>query len=306
LWVAMALRWFAEQHVDLAVVEVGAGGRFDLTNVVSPAVSVITSIGLDHTETLGPTIEEITWNKAGIIKAGAPVVTAVRDREAMEPILREAKRVGVQVIQIEDSVGPPSLPHPPGGFQLTNAKVAMAAIEQLAPIGFSATPDRIFRGLSEARIPGRLERVQTEPVVVLDGAHNPQKIASLVESMGEVIGEERPIVLLGILASKDAGEIVSLISSVASELILTRPRVLAKTGFEPRVLAELASKAGFCGAVEAAGDPRDALDLALSRSREESGRPVLVTGSLYLVGNLRGRWYPDDQIVLQRTPWPVT
>ena len=129
LWVAMVATWFARERVDLGVIEVGAGGRYDLTNVVQPAVSVITSIGLDHQATLGPTLADIAWHKAGIIKAGAPVVTAVTAPASLTPIVREAAAVGVPVIQVQPNatdVAIDTVPFTQDSARRINAAVAVA------------------------------------------------------------------------------------------------------------------------------------------------------------------------------------
>lgn len=326
IWFALLATYFARERVDVAVVEVGAGGRFDLTNVVHPAVSVVTSVGIDHTETLGATIPEIAWHKAGIIKAGAPAVTAVTDPTALAPILDEARTVGAPLIRPL-----PGLDFQPiafadgtagirlasgrefhlgmsGRFQATNAALAIEAIRALAPSGLAVPDDAIATGLGNARLPGRFETVQRAPRVVLDGAHNRQKIDALMDDLPALLPLPlggRLIVVLGVLEAKDHAGIIERVAAQTDELVLTRPRVLAKAGASPETLAEDARRAGFAGPILVEDEPVAAVETALSRADAARGDAVLVTGSLYLVGNVRGRWYPEEEVILQQTPWPV-
>ncbi|MGE3797228.1 MAG: folylpolyglutamate synthase/dihydrofolate synthase family protein, partial [Thermomicrobiales bacterium] len=162
VWMALALYWFSHERVDVAVIETGAGGRFDLSNVITPVMSVITSVGIDHTETLGSTIREIAWHKAGIIKRGVPVVTAVRDQEALDAIVHEATLTGSQVIF------PPNLSASlPGGahsksvppFQQSNLALAATTLRAMRDAGFETSEEAIEIGLTTLRLPGRFEMV---------------------------------------------------------------------------------------------------------------------------------------------------
>jgi len=318
-WFALAALAFAKNQVDVAVIEVGAGGRLDATNLVRPAVSVITSIGLDHTETLGSTIAEIAWHKAGIIKPGAPVVTGVSDPEAFAAITAEARQTGSDVIQVligrdfeileadvdcvrwQDARGRTFSTGMPGRFQAGNAALAVAAVERLHDVVVS---DHAIRGgLRSARLPGRFEVVQREPLVVLDGAHNPEKIAALAAELPRLVRSQgRLLAVVGSLAAKDHLAIIGAIASQIDALVLTSPRVLAKPSAGAADLARDARLSGFEGLIEAAPNPKMALDLAFDLALPDD--VILVTGSLYLIGNLRGRWFPDDEVVLQQTSWP--
>ncbi|HET8524376.1 MAG TPA: Mur ligase family protein [Thermomicrobiales bacterium] len=327
LWIALVAAYFAEERVDAAVIEVGAGGRFDLTNVVRPVLSVITSVGLDHTVTLGPTIADIAWHKAGIIKAGAPVVTAVRDPVALAPIFTEAGEHHVPVTRVipgetyevvaegPDGVrwrdlvqGGDYLIPMPGRFQAGNAATALAAIRALNERGFALPASTWQAGLSAARIPGRCEVVQPAPRIILDGAHNPDKIAALVDDLPVLAGRPhgaRLIGLLGMLESKEYASMISQLVPVVDDLVLTSPKVLAKPGAEVNALAQIARELGFGGTILALSDPGEALARAMALASADREDIILVTGSLYLVGNLRGQWYADEQMVLQQTPWPA-
>ncbi len=291
LWMAMVLSWFEQEMVDVAVIEVGAGGRFDLSNVVHPMVSVITEIGFDHTETLGHTIEEIAWHKAGIIEPATPVVAAVSDRTALQVIAGEVRTQGADLHRVIPT---------PGDFRRTNEATARLAVELL---GFDVDPAEFAEGFAHSRLPGRTEAVQQHPTVVLDGAHNPQKIASLAQWFAREYPRSRPVVVAGFLESKNARDMLDTLSPLASALVLTEPRIADKPASPAAMLARLVQDLDFEGSVEIEPDPAAAVELAITQSRE-TGQPVLVTGSLYLIGNVRGRWYPDDAVLLQRTPWP--
>ncbi len=328
IWVALVMVAFAQQGVDVGVIEVGAGGRFDLTNVVRPAVTTITSVGIDHVVTLGSTIAEIAWHKAGIIKAGAPVVTAVTDPVAFAAIEREAAQAGVEVIRIREGadwelvgsglsgtewedrlspVGPVIRPAVPGRYQAGNAAVALATAQAFATgYGVELSDQAIRDGLSAARIPGRFEVVRETAgtTVVLDGAHNPQKVGALVASVSDLAATAGElVVVLGALEAKQIDDMIAAIAPVAGAIIATSPRVLAKAGADADALADAIRRGGFEGKVLAEPVPADALDRGIAMAGPSG--TVLVTGSLYLIGNVRGRWYPDDEIVLQQSPWPV-
>jgi dihydrofolate synthase/folylpolyglutamate synthase len=324
-WVVLISLHFARERVDAAVIEVGAGGRFDMTNVVQPAVSVVTSIGLDHVITLGGTIPEIAWHKAGIIKPGVPAVTAVPDPEALDVITAEAAKVGAPLTRVVEGEtyevlgidlggthwrelpdGQELTTPLPGRVQAANAATAVAAVRALAGSGLPVGDEPIHSGLSRARIPGRFEIAQVRPRVILDGAHNAQKMAALAGDLPVVLAgapDAKLIVVLGVLEAKDAAQIARFLTPHVHELIVTSPRVVAKPGLAPPALEATARAAGYAGPIAVVPEPRDAIETAIGRARPLD--TVLVTGSLYLVGNIRGRWYPDDEIALQRTPWPA-
>jgi len=330
LWVALTTRWLARERVDIAVIEVGAGGRFDLTNVVHPAVSVITSVGLDHVATLGNTLSEIAWHKAGIVKTGAPAITGVTAPEALAAIEEEVATVGTTLTRVVEGVSYRILHTDrhgarwtpigtmartpdqvfvtplPGRFQVVNAALALAAVDALAARGFGVSDDALALGLRQARLPGRSETMPGGPPrVVLDGAHNPDKIVALASSLPLMVRSHRPLVVVfGALASKGAEEMLGHLLPDADAMVLTEPRVLAKSTSPPLELATMVRASEFAGPVHVESSPLAALEIA--RTLAGPGGTVLVTGSLYLVGNVRGRWYPDAEVVVQQTPWPVT
>ncbi|MGH2617486.1 MAG: bifunctional folylpolyglutamate synthase/dihydrofolate synthase [Thermomicrobiales bacterium] len=306
-WSVMTLLWFAEQQIDAAVVEVGAGGRFDATNVFDPAVSVITSIGLDHVAFLGPTLGDIAWHKAGIIKPGATAVVGVVPAEAWTVIEREVRLTGSGLVR--SSPLPPSLRGSIGmfgAFQETNAAVAVAAIDALRSRGIPISETAVRTGLSSARMPGRLEHLpRTDgPTVWVDGAHNADKINALASELRLIAGEgPLPVVVLGVLGAKDAMAIASGIGSIASAIVATEPDVVGRKSLPAPDLAAMVRESGFKGPLHVDPDPLRALLAAETMARSQQSS-VLVTGSLYLAGHVRRRWYPDADIIVQRTPWP--
>lgn len=267
LWMAMVLGWFEQEAVDVAVIEVGAGGRFDLSNVVHPMVSVITEIGFDHTDTLGHTIEEIAWHKAGIIEPATPVVVAVSDHTALKVIAGEANTQGAMLTRVIPT---------PGDFHATNAATARLAIEQL---GFEIGAAEVEEGLSHARLPGRAEVVQEQPLVLLDGAHNAQKVTSLTSWFSRVYPNARPVVVAGILGSKDARAMVQTLSALASALVFTEPHIEDKPPMSARLLTEMCQELAFDGTVLVETDPLLAVERAIELAAE-TRQPALVTGSL--------------------------
>lgn len=307
LWPALALRWFDLERVDAAVIEVGAGGRLDPTNVVRPIGSVITGVGYDHVATLGPTLADIAWHKAGIIKPGAPVVVGPLPPEAWPVVEREAAAAAVDVIRVAaETAGPPTNDDAP--FVAANHRLALATAHALAERGV-LDPSRIDPSvLSSARLPGRLEAMPQPigaPAVVLDGAHNPQKIAALRDDLDRrgAAGSPRPVIVFAALAGKATSEMLSILAPAAAGLVNTSASVLGKPAANPTELVAVARSVGFPGPAASLADPEAALDTALEIAALR-GTWVLVTGSLYLLGALRGRWYPVEAVVRQRTPWP--
>jgi dihydrofolate synthase/folylpolyglutamate synthase len=306
-WAALALAWVAESHVEIAVVEVGAGGRYDATNVVAPAVSVITSVGLDHVRSLGPALADIAWHKAGIIKRGAAAVVGDLPAEAWAVVEAVARENAVPVTHAREFTALDQAPRAMcGGFHQANARAAVATIEALRQRGVTIPDTAITAGLKTARIPGRLEPMpDAGPAAVwIDGAHNADKMAAVArEAEHRRATTPGPVIVLGLLRAKDATAIVARVARVASAIVATEPSVLGKASLPSAELAAAVSNAGFAGQVAVALDPDQALDCARSIAVSIE-TDVLVTGSLYLAGQVRRQWYPDREIVLQRTPWP--
>lgn len=319
-WVALTYLALSREQVDIAVIEVGAGGRFDVTNVIQPDVAVITSIGIDHTRSLGGTIPEIAWHKAGIIKPGRPAVTTVDDPAALAVIEQEAAEQGAALAVVAEGrdyrvlgTGPdgtelldiPSgrvfhLPLP-GTFQGANAAAAIAAARALRDLpGGPISDDAMADGLARTRFPGRMEIVQRSPLVLLDGAHNPDKMRSLRESLDRINRPQRRLLVFGCLDSHDYLEVARIIAPATDEVIVTAPKAYERASAPPETLAAEFRAAGK--PVEIIDAPSAAIAAALNRA--ETDDQIIVTGSLYLVGQVRERWYHSDDIIRACTSFP--
>jgi dihydrofolate synthase/folylpolyglutamate synthase len=325
-WGALTWLFFRHEQVDIAVVEVGAGGRYDLTNILDPTLSVITSVGIDHTQTLGTTVEQIAWHKAGIIKPGIPALSAVPDPAAQAIIEAESREVGASLSRlnlatdiVEIATGPDGTSWTDrrsgerhrmrmcGSFQAHNGQTAVDAVRILRQGGMTIGDDAIERGLQRARIPGRAEFVSNGVTVLLDGAHNPEKLAALAADIPDLFPRReggRRIGVVGLLDAKKGDEMLRALVPVVDALVLTSPQVLGKEAKAAETVERLAEEAGFGGEIVIEPEPRQALDRALVMANGALDQ-VLVTGSLYLIGNVRERWYPEPDIVAQRTPWPT-
>jgi dihydrofolate synthase/folylpolyglutamate synthase len=299
---ALAFEYFATRRVEIAVVEVGLGGRLDCTNVVVPEVAAITSIALDHTEILGDTLEKIAAEKAGIVKEGVPVVINVPERPARQVVEWQAARVRATVVPVtrvwthvsqirggrarrwsELDASPWNerlrLRVSPS-FQPENIATAVEVLAGLRGQGWKISATALKRGLEKARWPGRFEPCRREPRLWWDGAHNPAAIRGLIAQW--LAHHDRPpaVIVLALSRDKDAAAILGLLRDgfPGARLVATRTRSERAADFE--ILGGLAAVAGF--AAETAPDIVNATYRALA-SAGPDGR-VLVTGSLFAVG----------------------
>jgi len=298
LTTAMAFQYFRQEATEAAVVEVGLGGRFDATNVVTPQVSVVTNVSLEHQEYLGRTLAEIAREKAGIVKPGVPVVTATRG-DAYEVIRQAAADRRAPLISIHeaytwtiresglagqtfDLAGPArryaGLRIPLAGrHQTENAVAAIAAAEVLEAQGFRIGETAIRHGLERASWPGRLQSVSDRPQILLDGAHNPAGAQALAAFVAEHrSGLNRLILVFGVLRDKDWEAMLAPLGRLADQTILTHPP--ADRGADPH---DLVAADRYCPKVEIAADPGEGVALARSVAHPED--TILVTGSLYTV-----------------------
>jgi dihydrofolate synthase/folylpolyglutamate synthase len=268
---------FADAAVDVAVVEVGLGGRFDATTAVLPRVTAVARIGLDHTQLLGDTVEQIAFEKAGIFKPGVPaVVHAHQPPGALETLRAEARRRGAPLVVAPAAWdGPVALRGP---HQRGNAALAAAALRELARAGVPVAEESIARGIASARWPGRLEELGG---VLLDGAHNADGAAALADAL-RTLHPGRPVELVfGVLADKDHAAMLRALAPAARRLHLVAPATP-----RARAAADLEAGAAALGAAaDRHPDLRDAL--ACARRAAEDGALVCVAGSLYLVGEAR-------------------
>ncbi|MCE5262095.1 MAG: bifunctional folylpolyglutamate synthase/dihydrofolate synthase [Deltaproteobacteria bacterium] len=295
---AIAFLYFQQQKVDVAVLEVGLGGRLDATNVVTPLVSVITNISLEHRAYLGNTLVEIAREKAGIIKEGGICLTAARQKVViglLEAICRERGarlfRVGKEIRATIHRDGTFSYrgigrPHErlrsplAGRHQIANAALALAAVEQLGESGFRVAEEAVLRGLKRTRWPGRLEILRRAPMLIADGAHNPAGAATLSRALRNDFPHRRLILLFGVLGDKDYRTMARRLFPLADRVIVTRPH--SERALSPD---RLRACAGYAARVEVIEDPRSALRRALKLAGEDD--LVCAAGSLYLVGEIK-------------------
>ena len=298
LLTVMALLAFAQSSCDLAVVEVGLGGTYDATNVVTPVVSIITRLDLEHTQILGDTIESIAANKAGIIKTHVPVVTAEQEAAALAVIEATTIQQDAQLLisgrdfetsgtwrGFSWSGQRRRLDHIHAGMagphQMENASLAIAAWTCLEERGFSASDDAIRTGIGSVALPGRFERVSVEGCAwILDGAHTPLAAAALAVEVLDDVGAPIPAIV-GLLNDKHPAEFFEALAPCVSEVILTEsrnPRALPVNELAPTATAVVSQ-------VTLSGDLETSLHEA--RARAGANIPVLITGSLALVGEAR-------------------
>jgi len=298
-----AFRWFAEEEVDLAVVEVGLGGRLDATNLAEPILSLVTSISLEHREFLGDTLSAIAREKAGILRPGRPALAWVEDPEPRAALQEVAEEKGTDLrfaqdlVRIEEAgregwsgqrvrLETPKGKHDLrivllGAHQQRNLGLAVLAAETLGAGGFPKIgPDAIAAGAASCRWPGRLEVIDLADGrrLLLDAAHNTEGAAALADFLAG-LGTQVDL-LFGVLIDKDAAEMLASLAPHARRLILTTPpspRAQDPAG----LLRYLEGREG----VEVEPDPARALDRLLARD----GEVLVVCGSIYLIGEIRGR-----------------
>jgi dihydrofolate synthase/folylpolyglutamate synthase len=319
---ALALLWFAGQQVDIVILEVGLGGRLDATNVITPMVSVITNVSMDHEAHLGTTLAQIAAEKAGIVKPGIPVVSAVAADVGLEVVNRTCREKGAPLYLLDrdfhirrhadsscDYTGLSGraltgLPLPlKGDHQFANTAVALAVLDCLRQQGFVLEEERIRAGLTQVRWPGRLEyfclagadgRLIDCPAgegatgdgnlrrYLLDGAHNPAGIATLVQSLSADFPYKKLICVWASMADKDIANTLNVMAPHCHHIIFTRPEAerSATAGMLQEILpAELRDRA----------TGRESVQEALDYARQLAGADdlICIAGSLYLVGAAR-------------------
>jgi len=301
---AVACVAFAGSDIDFAIYEVGMGGRLDATNIVTPEVAVITQIDFDHEAYLGHSIEQIAAEKAGIIKPGGWVVSSAERPEARAVIARTAAAMDARLVEIDgtfqlenvrDADGcysaVVSQPHStkkiaidlqlPGRFQLRNALAALAAARLLAQRGFPLNDDSIVRGLAAARWPGRLEKLMEKPALYLDGAHNPAGARELLSFWNDHFQGRKIFLIYGAMRDKAVDEISGLLFPRVHTVILTEPR--QSRAISAEALREMTHH--HAQNLEIVSDPVQALERVFELAHSDD--VIFVTGSLYLVGDLR-------------------
>ena len=325
---AMAFDYFARQCIDFGVFEVGLGGRLDATNILQPAVCIITRIDFDHENFLGHSLREIAGEKAGILKPGIPAIMAEQLPEAREVIVKRAAALGCRVVdtandyRIEEQASEPQTPagdrNPSAGvriieicsgwsikvapslrgrFQLQNALNAVAASRILIGLEFAIPDEAVVAGIANTVWPGRLEKVESSPDLYFDGAHNPGAARELVDFVKQNFASRKIWLIYGALRDKAVDEVAGLLFPLAMHVIITEPRT-------PRSISagQLAEMVGHHAEhLSVIGEAEHALGHALRAAGPEDA--IFVTGSLYLVGQLRHHWRIRSQVAArQETP----
>jgi dihydrofolate synthase/folylpolyglutamate synthase len=291
---AMAFLQFARRQVDLAVVEVGLGGRLDATNVVQPEVAVITSIGLDHCEMLGDQLEQIAAEKAGIIKPGRPLVLGRVPAVAEEVIRAIATERGAPVRSVREEFGEEIGRYPctnlEGDYQRWNAATATLIARLLSPV-WRLTDEVVAQGLLRTNWPGRWQRLTVgERLVILDASHNPEGAQVLDANLAKLFAEtdRKPVIMAGVLGESRARALLEVIARHAREIHLVIPHQARACGYDA---LEHCLPAGFGGRVghTTVADVFPAPDRCTLGGPEDT---VVVTGSIYLIGEVFERIEP--------------
>lgn len=306
---ALAFVHFAEQAVDIAVIEVGLGGRLDATNVITPEVAVVTSISKDHEQLLGDTLEEIAREKAGVFKKGVPALTIEQPKNIIAALRAAAEEAGTKLEVLGESVdfsyrfesSPDLGPHRrvcvtsprssfehlavplPGEHQAFNCGLALAILDRLRERGFETPESKVALGLAQTTIPGRMEMAWKSPRILLDGAHNEASLTALIRSIGAHVPYDSMVMIFGCASDKDVDGLLDKIALGADKLIFT------KSSANPRAMnpRELQKRfAAISGKMTQVADTlHEAFNLA---SRAVSrGDLIVVTGSFYLVGEAK-------------------
>lgn len=281
---AIGFEYFKRQKCEWAVLEVGCGGRFDATNIIdAPVVSAITNIDYDHTHLLGRTLDKIGYDKAGIIKSGSVFYTTERRTALLSmfrSICREKNVVCNEVLC-------------PGGYVEKNQALCAAIAKH---VGVSNTS--IKAGISKAKLACRFEKVQSDPIVILDGAHNRSKIRSTVDNLSKLTYRKLHVVI-GIGESKDSAAILAQIIPLADSVAYTRYQIKDRKCAHPKELLSKSKKYIRKGAItQIFLDPMRALDHTLHHANKKD--VVLVVGSFFLAGELRKHWYSEKSILEHR------
>ena len=296
----MALWYFAQQHCDIVVLEVGIGGLLDSTNVIpSPKVAIITQLGMDHTETLGNTLEEIAAQKGGIVKEGTPTVMALQEPSAVAIVqqicdkhhaplaLADPERLRVIDASVagqtlEDrEYGKLKLPLA-GEHQRKNAANVLEAVAMLRTQGYRISDDDVREGIAKTVWPARFERLSTAPDFILDGGHNPQCLHAVTAALREYYPGQKVVFLVGMMADKDTDHMLAEMASIAKSFVCIRPD--SPRAMQPQLLAQQLTERFHLPAC-ACGSVREGIAEATRQAGKEG--VVCALGSLYLAGEVR-------------------
>ena len=299
VWTAMAMCYFKQRNCDIVVLEVGLGGRLDSTNVIpAPEVAVITNLGLEHTEYLGDTIEKIAFEKAGIIKPGCDVVLYGQGEEATGVVRAKCEECGCKLHITDESVQKLhesgltgqtlSYRHREnlrlrliGTYQYRNAAVALDAIDVLKARGFNIPEEAVYEGFAKVVWPGRFEVLREEPLVIVDGAHNPNGVEELAKCLNTYLPGKKVTFMMGVMADKDYVSMLDEILPMAKNFVTVRPesdRALASADLKHEIETRLHIPTIDGGSV------KDGVKAALAQADKDD--VIVIFGSLYQVGEV--------------------
>lgn len=303
---AMALYYFGTNlEIDFVIMEVGLGGRFDSTNVITPMLSIITSIGYDHMNILGETLTEIASEKAGIIKEGRPVITAVDQEEAIRVISDKAKQTNSAFYQLKKdffivehkpseqgelfSLKTPNYTYKnlflsmKGAHQVNNASLAVMAIRLLVQEGVAKVSEKeLLEGLEKTNWIGRFEQISTQPPIIIDGAHNPEGIKSLVDTIKTHLSGKKVHIIFSALKDKKLDNMISQLEEVADSLTFTSfdfPRAASSK--------DLHKSSSASDSICVIGNWKEAIEMCKKQLYGRENEVLLITGSLYFISNVR-------------------
>lgn len=301
---ALAFEAFAQSKIQFAIFETGLGGRLDATNIISPVATIITRIDFDHENFLGHSLTEIATEKAGILKPGVPAIVTAQHPEAQKVLLARARQIAAPIIDTSSAYQLEILsshkgcfvaratevstgwtvslaPRLPGRFQLQNALNAVAAARLLQNSGYAIPDHAILDGIAAAQWPGRIEKIHASPDIYLDGAHNPGAARELAQFLAENFANRKILMLFGALRDKSVDEVAGLLFPHAAEVIFTEART-SRAISAPQLAEILGHHAAKFSVIPSA---EQALDAALAEAATDDA--IFITGSLYLVGQLR-------------------
>jgi len=306
VYTALAYLYFSEKKADLVVYETGLGGRLDATNVLKPLVCAITPISYEHTDKLGKTLGEIAFEKAGIIKKGSVCVTAMQEKEALDVISSVCEQRGAKLMKVGKDISfeevscddKGSVFNVSGSFgkynglecgllgphQIANAVLSIGIIEALKFFGIKISEEAIRIGIKTAVWPGRLEVVSKRPFVVLDGAQNRASAKTLAGAVKKIFKYEKLRLVLGISKDKDIKGILEELMPISDSMIVTKSKLVERAA-DP---AGIRAMTGRSEGIITTSGVDEAMDTALSQAGE--GDLILVTGSLFVVGEARQRY----------------
>jgi len=309
LMTAIAFKYFADEAVDLAIIETGLGGRLDSTNVIHPIMTLVTEIDLDHTHILGNTLEEIAKEKAGIFKKGVPALSAAQTPEVAEVLKGCAEKTQTSVKVIGDDIefsarfGGGSdgkqhtricliteetnymhIPVPlEGEHQAKNCALALAAVNQLATMNYSIDELSTYDSLAKTEVEGRMEMICHRPRILVDGAHNPSSLTTLMKAVGAHIPYDSMVCIFGCCQDKDVEGMLHRVGLGADKIIITKAKDNQRAA-SPKILQKtFAEQSGKMTQIA------DTLEEALEIAAQAASRDdlICVTGSFYLVGEAK-------------------